>query len=174
MLVTTHFMDEAEYCDRIALIYRGKLLALGTPDDLKGLAAKRRRPLCQPAPCRPVLCQQWKRPLSPWSSGPARRTHEHQPSATAGLCRKESLQIVRDPSSILIAFIMPVVLLVVMGYAINLDGPPAPRHLAGRQRCPGGAAGTGPARLYRTGDPQRAEQESLLASLARGGSAACW
>ncbi len=40
MLVTTHFMDEAEYCDRIALIYRGKLLALGTPDDLKGLAAK--------------------------------------------------------------------------------------------------------------------------------------
>lgn len=40
MLVTTHFMDEAEYCDRIALIYRGKLLALGTPDDLKELAAK--------------------------------------------------------------------------------------------------------------------------------------
>ena len=40
MLVTTHFMDEAEYCDRIALIYRGRLLALGTPDELKGLAAK--------------------------------------------------------------------------------------------------------------------------------------
>lgn len=39
VLVTTHFMDEAEYCDRIALIYRGRLLALGTPDDLKGLAA---------------------------------------------------------------------------------------------------------------------------------------
>ena len=40
VLVTTHFMDEAEYCDRIALIYRGKLLALGTPDELKGLAAR--------------------------------------------------------------------------------------------------------------------------------------
>ncbi|MFM4940101.1 ATP-binding cassette domain-containing protein [Aeromonas enteropelogenes] len=38
VLVTTHFMDEAEYCDRIALIYRGKLLALGTPDELKGQA----------------------------------------------------------------------------------------------------------------------------------------
>ncbi len=35
VLVTTHFMDEAEYCDRIALIYRGKMLALGTPDELK-------------------------------------------------------------------------------------------------------------------------------------------
>ncbi|MEL3924972.1 ATP-binding cassette domain-containing protein [Aeromonas enteropelogenes] len=40
VLVTTHFMDEAEYCDRIALIYRGKLLALGTPDELKGQAAQ--------------------------------------------------------------------------------------------------------------------------------------
>ncbi|MEO9383154.1 ATP-binding cassette domain-containing protein [Chromobacterium phragmitis] len=35
VLVTTHFMDEAEYCDRIALIYRGRLLALDTPDALK-------------------------------------------------------------------------------------------------------------------------------------------
>jgi ABC-2 type transport system ATP-binding protein len=35
VLVTTHFMDEAEYCDRISLIYRGRSIALGTPDDLK-------------------------------------------------------------------------------------------------------------------------------------------
>jgi ABC-2 type transport system ATP-binding protein len=33
--VTTHYMDEAEYCDRLALIYRGKIIALGTPSDLK-------------------------------------------------------------------------------------------------------------------------------------------
>ena len=37
------------------------------------------------------------------------------------LCRKESYQIVRDPSSILIAFILPVVLLFIFGYGINLD-----------------------------------------------------
>jgi ABC-2 type transport system ATP-binding protein len=35
VMVTTHFMDEAEYCDRIALIYRGKMIAHGPPDDLK-------------------------------------------------------------------------------------------------------------------------------------------
>jgi ABC-2 type transport system ATP-binding protein len=35
ILVTTHFMDEAEYCDRIALIYRGETIAAGTPEDLK-------------------------------------------------------------------------------------------------------------------------------------------
>lgn len=37
------------------------------------------------------------------------------------LCLKESFQIIRDPSSILVAFVLPVVLLFVMGYAINLD-----------------------------------------------------
>ncbi len=35
IFVTTHFMDEAEYCDRIALIFRGKLIALGSPGALK-------------------------------------------------------------------------------------------------------------------------------------------
>ncbi len=35
ILVTTHYMDEAEYCNRLALIYRGKLIALGVPDQLK-------------------------------------------------------------------------------------------------------------------------------------------
>jgi ABC-2 type transport system ATP-binding protein len=33
--VTTHYMDEAEYCDRLALIYQGKIIALGTPTELK-------------------------------------------------------------------------------------------------------------------------------------------
>lgn len=35
VLVTTHFMEEAEYCDRISLIYRARLVAEGSPDALK-------------------------------------------------------------------------------------------------------------------------------------------
>jgi len=35
LFVTTHYMDEAEYCDRLGLIYRGELIALGTPQALK-------------------------------------------------------------------------------------------------------------------------------------------
>ncbi|ELQ6125700.1 ABC transporter ATP-binding protein [Cronobacter dublinensis] len=42
VMVTTHFMDEAEYCDRIGLVYHGKLIASGTPDDLKRQAARER------------------------------------------------------------------------------------------------------------------------------------
>lgn len=34
IMVTTHFMDEAEYCDRIALMYKGKAIALDTPHNL--------------------------------------------------------------------------------------------------------------------------------------------
>jgi ABC-2 type transport system ATP-binding protein len=43
VLVTTHFMDEAEYCDRISLIYRGRSIALGSPDELKARVASAER-----------------------------------------------------------------------------------------------------------------------------------
>ena len=39
VLVTTHFMDEAEYCDEITLVYHAKQIATGTPDDLKAQSA---------------------------------------------------------------------------------------------------------------------------------------
>ena len=35
IFVTTHYMEEAEYCDRLSLIYRGELIAGGSPDELK-------------------------------------------------------------------------------------------------------------------------------------------
>jgi ABC-type multidrug transport system ATPase subunit len=44
VMVTTHFLDEAEYCDRIALVYKGRAIAEGSPDDLKALARTDERP----------------------------------------------------------------------------------------------------------------------------------
>jgi ABC-2 type transport system ATP-binding protein len=35
VFVSTHYMDEAEYCHRLALMYRGKIIALGAPAELK-------------------------------------------------------------------------------------------------------------------------------------------
>jgi ABC-2 type transport system ATP-binding protein len=35
IFVTTHYMDEADYCDRLALIYRGRIIAEGAPDELR-------------------------------------------------------------------------------------------------------------------------------------------
>ncbi|MGE0776584.1 MAG: ABC transporter ATP-binding protein, partial [Sphingomonadaceae bacterium] len=44
VMVTTHFMDEAEYCDRVAMLYRARLIALDTPDALKRDAMSDLRP----------------------------------------------------------------------------------------------------------------------------------
>jgi ABC-2 type transport system ATP-binding protein len=38
VMVTTHFMDEAEYCDRVALIYRSRIIEMGSPQTLKEAA----------------------------------------------------------------------------------------------------------------------------------------
>ena len=35
ILVTSHFMDEAEYCDRLGIVYAGRMIATGRPDELK-------------------------------------------------------------------------------------------------------------------------------------------
>lgn len=40
VFVTTHYMEEAEYCNRLALIFRGKMVALGTPSELKQKSMK--------------------------------------------------------------------------------------------------------------------------------------
>ncbi len=44
VMVTTHFMDEAEYCDRVALIYRGRAIATGTPEELQRSVRSAERP----------------------------------------------------------------------------------------------------------------------------------
>ncbi len=44
VMVTTHFMDEAEYCDRIGLVYRGRMIAAGTPDALKAMVVSAELP----------------------------------------------------------------------------------------------------------------------------------
>jgi ABC-type multidrug transport system ATPase subunit len=44
IMVTTHFLDEAEYCDRIGLVYRGRIIAEGSPDELKARAQTEDRP----------------------------------------------------------------------------------------------------------------------------------
>ncbi len=44
IMVTTHFMDEAENCDRIALIYQSKMITVGTPDALKASCVTEQNP----------------------------------------------------------------------------------------------------------------------------------
>ncbi|MCP3176723.1 ATP-binding cassette domain-containing protein [Desulfuromonas sp. KJ2020] len=59
ILVTTHFMDEAEYCDRIGLIYRGQMIASGPPDELKKEVSTSERPDPTLEDAFIALLQQW-------------------------------------------------------------------------------------------------------------------
>jgi ABC-2 type transport system ATP-binding protein len=52
VLVTTHYLDEAEHCDRIAVISAGRLAALGTADELRGVFAD--RPIVEVRGAEPV------------------------------------------------------------------------------------------------------------------------
>ena len=61
VFVTTHYMDEAEYCDRLALIYRGGIIAEGTPNDLKGVQKQGR-----------CWRSRWTASSRPWTSSTGR------------------------------------------------------------------------------------------------------
>ncbi|MDR3044559.1 MAG: ATP-binding cassette domain-containing protein [Desulfovibrio sp.] len=187
VIVTTHFLDEAEYCDRMAILVGGEVLALGTPAEIRALApaadekaggpretaatgddqrhaagyasgqatierafialAERHR---AKAPTTPGHSDQTgapgdtgpssapgTRPLSGTPDSdtplPAGQTQDIRPTAPRGLLlrmrgllRKEWLQVVRDPSAIAIALVMPVVLLFLFGYGISLDARDVP------------------------------------------------
>jgi ABC-2 type transport system ATP-binding protein len=55
VFVTTHYMEEAEYCNRLALIFRGKIVALGTPSELKRDSMKGQLLLVECEPLGPAL-----------------------------------------------------------------------------------------------------------------------
>jgi len=55
VFVTTHYMEEAEYCNRLALIFRGKMVALGTPTELKRDSMKGELLLVECEPLGPAV-----------------------------------------------------------------------------------------------------------------------
>ena len=55
VFVTTHYMDEAEYCNRLVLIYRGRIVASGSPAELKRTAMKGELLLIECEPLGPAL-----------------------------------------------------------------------------------------------------------------------
>jgi ABC-2 type transport system ATP-binding protein len=55
VFVTTHYMDEAEYCNRLVLIYRGRIVASGSPTELKQRAMKGELLLVECEPLGPAL-----------------------------------------------------------------------------------------------------------------------
>ena len=55
VFVTTHYMEEAEYCNRLALLFRGKIVALGAPSELKHKSMKGELLLVECDPLGPAV-----------------------------------------------------------------------------------------------------------------------
>jgi len=128
IFISTHFMNEAERCDRISLMHAGKVLASDTPAGL--CAARGEKTLAaafisyleeatgvvaaQPdaAPAAAAL-EAESRPVAPPSAFSLRRL--------LGYAYREALELRRDPIRLTFALLGSVLLMFVLGYGISLD-----------------------------------------------------
>ena len=79
VFVTTHYMDEAEYCNRLVLIDRGRIVAMGTPTELKTRSMKGQLLLVECEPLGPGL-----EALTPGAGGTRRGGIWQQPPCHGG------------------------------------------------------------------------------------------
>ena len=124
IFISTHFMNEAERCDRISLMNAGKVLAIGAPKDL--VAARGKADLesafiayledatasSEPEAAEMVL------PASSPATGQKRVFDIMRLWAYA---RRESMEILRDRLRLAFALIGPLVLMLTFGYGISFD-----------------------------------------------------
>jgi ribosome-dependent ATPase len=140
IFLSTHFMNEAERCDRISLMHRGRVLAVGAPRELveqRGSAnledafisyleeaEEKKKPEAPPQatahPPEPLAAA----PLSTdEQTGPShsRASRRFDPGRLWAYARREAMELLRDPIRIAFAFIGPVILMFAMGYGITFD-----------------------------------------------------
>ncbi len=122
MIVTTHFMQEAEYCDRVAILDSGRIRAQGPPGEIRLRAphAEGERPTMEdafiaivedaPRPGGEGVRPRGGRMSAPVAPARARRGGLSGARLWA-LIKKEFRQIIRDPSSIAIGVVLPVILI---------------------------------------------------------------
>ena len=131
IFISTHFMNEAERCDRVSLMHAGRVLATDTPS---GLAASCGADTLEDAFIR-YLEDASDADAAPSGAaiqasgaGAAERSaatlHAPRPFSArraASYAQRESLELLRDPMRLALSLIGSVLLLIVMGYGISMD-----------------------------------------------------
>ena len=135
IFISTHFMNEAERCDRISLMHAGLVLATGTPaaltkqrgaDSLEdafigyledaAAVVEADAPLKSDRTAAPTSAQ-----ASATEAGPRRWRSFFDPRRVVSYARREELELRRDPVRLALALVGSVILMFVMGYGISLD-----------------------------------------------------
>ena len=127
IFISTHFMNEAERCDRIALMHMGKVLATDTPtgivqasgaSDLEGAFIEHIRRMDALAPTAAPPPPSLTHDDMEAETGPARRFSLRR---LLSYSRREALELRRDPIRATLALAGSIFLMFVMGYGISLD-----------------------------------------------------
>ena len=139
IIVTTHFMQEAEYCDHVAIMDAGQILAQGSPAEVRALARTRRPAEPSMEDAFIAVVEKIARSAAIGGRRAARRGVKRAPCEKRriqvefqmpgaskrrrirALVFKEMHQIVRDPSSIAIGVVLPLILILLFGYGLSLD-----------------------------------------------------
>lgn len=121
IFLSTHFMNEAERCDRISLMHDGKVLAIGSPSELKSRCDKDTLEevfidvLGEAGAGRQAVAEQTFVPA------PTRSSRSIDARRMWAYSWREMLEIIRDPTRLAFAFLGPVLLLLAFGYGISFD-----------------------------------------------------
>jgi ABC-type multidrug transport system ATPase subunit/ABC-type Na+ efflux pump permease subunit len=131
VIVTTHFMEEAEYCDRVAILDAGRILAQGTPAELRGYAESSPGEDSTMESAFIAIVENSRNGNGnhadqrladpPIDYGPELDWLPPKGRRVWSLVKKESRQMVRDASSIAIGIVLPVILILLFGYGLSLD-----------------------------------------------------
>ncbi|MFS8116047.1 ribosome-associated ATPase/putative transporter RbbA [Rhizobium jaguaris] len=123
IFLSTHFMNEAERCDRISMMHEGKVLAVGSPADLK---KQRRREALEDVFIDVLTEAGMGRDDTPAIAAAAKAAGVSKPRVfdlrrSWAYAWRETLEIRRDPTRLAFAFLGPAILLLTFGYGISFD-----------------------------------------------------
>ncbi|HDG1701035.1 TPA: ribosome-associated ATPase/putative transporter RbbA [Kluyvera ascorbata] len=123
IFISTHFMNEAERCDRISLMHAGKVLASDTP---QALVEKRGTATLEEAFIAYLLEASDPVPITEMVEAPVKPESDPPRQAFSLRClfsysRREALELRRDPVRSTLALLGTVILMFIMGYGISMD-----------------------------------------------------
>jgi ribosome-dependent ATPase len=128
IFITTHYMNEAERCDRISLMNAGKVLASGSPDEI------RQQFSVETLEDAFILVLEQSQPVELDTSSVHTLIKEQLPENShavdvgffswqrlSAYARRETLELLREPIRLLFAFVAPLFLMIVLGMGVNFD-----------------------------------------------------
>ena len=135
IFLSTHFMNEADRCDRISLMHRGRVLAVGAPKELTNKRGKESledafisylEEASESEKKAETKAQPEPQPAAPPGEtvprpAGSRASRRFDPGRLWAYARREAMELLRDPIRLAFAFVGPVILMFAMGYGITFD-----------------------------------------------------